>query len=394
MTCFTAHWSRRPDGIQHNITEDKAEEAISIERGMLEPGYKFLAAHNVWGFGKLMYDMMTLSWSYELDEMMYKSATEAEYYGRLNEHAIPEITTNKKPEYSSALRDLIRECLHIEIGKRPTPQQLLERTQRGLETAAQSRLQGADNHDGPRVYHMGNEVNHMPRGDAGLSAQRSDWKAIREQFWLDPHWQPLLSGRWAPQVRSGELVNQPIEEGGPKRPVRPFGGSVQADPRPIDNFQNHRGVIWTLRSLSPERDTPSNKGGSDGDDPRDLGHQYNPGEDRPSSRPHETQELSPKLDEGDAARPPDAPEDTLTSLERATQRLADAAGERGQPGNVSSRPVRRLKINPPKAAAKKQLPQKQTKKRKRDMGISVDDIAQGVQGRNVEGHNLRPKRRR
>lgn len=361
---------------------------------MLEPGYKFLAAHNVWGFGKVMYDMLTLSWSDELDEKMHKTTTEAEYYGSLREHAIPEIRTNKKPEYSSDLRDLIRECLHIEIGKRPTPQQLLERTQRGLEAAAQSRLQGADDHDGPRVYHMGNEINHMLRGDAGLPAQRSDWKAIREQFWMDPHWEPLLSGRWAPQVRSGELANRPIEEGGPKRPVRPFAGSVRADPRPIDNFQNHRGVIWTLPSLSPERDTPGNNGGSDGDNQRDLAHPYNPGENKPSSGPHDTGELSPRPNEGDAARPPDAPDDALTNAERTTQRPAEAAGETGQPGNVSTGPVQRLKINPPKAAPKEQLPRKQTKKRKRVMGISLDDIAQEVQGRNVEGHNLRPKRRR
>jgi hypothetical protein len=270
-----------------------------------------------------MYDLLTLSWPFDLDDRMDKYTTEARYYGEYNEHAISEIKTKKKPEYSNLIRDLIRECLHIKIAKRPTPEQVLERTKRGLEAVVRSREGETGDRNGPRLYYMGNEINHMPVGGAGLGVSRGDWAAIREQFFLNPLWQPLLSGRWADEVKSGELVNRPIEEGGPKRKRRPVHGNVKAD------VHNQRGVAWVLRSSSLDRETPT----------------------QPSN-------ILPRPPSDQARRPSNQPQ--------------PPSGQ--QPQAPPSQQPRR------------------PKKRRRVMGISIDEDFQEATGRVVEGHNLRKRR--
>ena len=341
-----------------------------------------------------MYDMMTLSWSYDLDERMDRSTTEARYYHEYNEHAIPEIRTKKNPEYSSSLRTLIRECLHIKIGKRPTPEQLLERTQRGLEAAVRSRRLDAEDDDGPRVYHMGHEINHMPVGDAGLSMHRYDFVALRNEHFPDPAWQPLLSARWASAVRNGNLINQPVEEGGPKRGRPPLKATVRHDPRPLDARANPHGVKWKLRPLASEKVGPGDNGDDDDvddDRQRDLEYQKEIGERIRNTGPHDTQELIPNPDNGDAARPRNASEDTRTSLERATDHLIAMAREMAHPRNVPPVQGPRLRLNPPKTPPDHQP--RSTRKRRRAMGLSIDENFEEAEGHVVEGHNLRKRRR-
>lgn len=339
-----------------------------------------------------MYDMMTLAWSYGLDDKMDRYTTEARYYGAYNEHAIPEIRTKKKPEYSSSLRDLIRECLHIKIAKRPTPQQLLEHIQSGLAAMVRSRQEDAGEPNGPRVYHMGNEINHMPVGDAGLTMTRDEWKVFRADHWLNPLWQPLLSGRWAEKVRNGELVKQPIEEGGPKRERRPINGTVKPDPRPLDAFLNHRGVIWKLRSSSLDGDLQGeNEDNGDNDRrQREIDYQNEIADRIRKSGPHDTRELSPKPNDGGGAKLADTFEEARTSMQRAADRLAAMAGEMVHPGDVPPSQIPRIILHPPGEASNHQPRPK--RKRKRAMGISIDENFQEAEGRVVRGHNLRKRR--
>jgi hypothetical protein len=426
---------------------------------MRDPGYKFLSPHNVWCMGKLMYDLLTLAWPFDLEDTMEKDTTEARYYGEYNEHAIPEIKTTKKPEYSNLIRDLIRECLHIKIAKRPTPEQVLERAQRGLEAVMRSSEGRMGNRNGPRLYYMGNEINHMPVGDAGLSMGRADWAAVRGDVFPNPLWQPLLSGRWADEVRGGQLVNQPIEEGGPKRKRRPVHGYVKADPHSLNYMQNRRAVTWKLLSS-----TLDGEQGKDDEEEqrrqRELDFQDEVANTRQESGPHNGQEVGPTPSINDAASAVDDAEKEAAATQRALEFLQAMAREMVHPNldrdprttanaptdssNVNARPPSsqarpsskneaRLPSNqrqPPSSQAQQQsnqpqppsnqsqLPSDQSqppsdqpqpptgqqpqapprqqsrrpRKRRRVMGISIDEDFQEATGRVVRGHNLRKRR--
>lgn len=228
---------------------------------MNDPGYQYLSAHNIWGFGKVMHDMMKLDYGDQVDGIMDREISERNYYEKYNEHGIPPITTKKVPEYSSSLRDLIRECLHIKIGKRPSPRALLDRTGRGLQAAAESIRTNPHDFNGPRVYYMGHEINHMPAGNAMRAMRQEDFECIEQDMWPDPTWQPLLAARWAPQVINRELVNEPIVEGGPKREIPPLHATVRKDPRPLED--NPRGVRWALQWPSPRNSEQRDKQGGD-----------------------------------------------------------------------------------------------------------------------------------
>jgi hypothetical protein len=99
-------------------------EAAAIQSKNESPGFCFEAAHNVWGFGKTTYDLLTLSnWKDLYDKMQMDNSssqvhvtrlTKAEYYSS-GEHIISEIQTPRKPEYSVRLRELVRDCLRAKI---------------------------------------------------------------------------------------------------------------------------------------------------------------------------------------------------------------------------------------------------------------------------------------
>jgi len=366
---------------------------IAKEKGMADPGYKFLSPHNVWCMGKLMYDLLTLAWPFSLDENM-ENTTEARYYGEYNEHTIPEIKTNRKPEYSTLIRDLIRECLHIKIAKRPTPEQIFERTQRGLEAVVRSREGETGDRNGPRLYYMGNEINHMPLGDAGLDFSHEDWAAVKKEFFVNPLWQPLLSGRWTDAVSSGKLVNRPIEEGGPKRKRRPVQGNVKPDSRPLNEGRNNRGVIWKLRSSSVDREQVE-------DDEEKQRRQREDNQDevaRPSKNDAaeavDDANMEPTLSQ-QANALLDALEEEMEHprlpLEEAPPTTANAPTESS---NVHARPPSN-QPQPPLGQQPQAPPSQQPrrpKNRRRVMGISIDEDFQEATGRVVKGHNLRRRR--
>jgi hypothetical protein len=415
QTHFTIDWQRRPDGIAHLPTLPRKQRERT-ENLVMNPGYKFLSGHNVWAFGKLMYDLMTLSWPDELDGKMDRETTEEEYYHSLHQHAIREITTGKNPDYSPSLRQLIRECLHIEIGKRPTPLELLTRTTIGFSEAVRSRRFQTNQSRGPRVYYMGHEINHMPRGDARIPMLRRDFRAFRKDGRPDPDWQPLLSARWAPEVRNGELVDQPIVEGGPQRKLSFNTAIVTRD------LLRQGGVRWKLRSQPVDGVEQEDDWVSDDVDPsdeeqyqRDLGHQIR------NDGPHDTRVLNPTANRRDAA----SRRDTLRlARERANQDQAHLAAttayypprspkrptpeplspQRSPPQRFSRQwptppppppppplPPRRLRLNPPKPP--QEQPRKAARRKKRVLGLSIDGTLQEAEGDMVEGHNLRKRRR-
>jgi hypothetical protein len=363
-----------------------------MEREMVDPGYRFLSGHNVWACGKLMHDMLTLAYPSLVDQQMNTFIKEADYYGRYEQNGIPPIATSKRTEYSPLLRDLIRECLHIEIGKRPTPRQLEERTLQGLQAAVRSRRETAGEPEGPRLYYMGHEINHMPVGNAGIPMRRRDFRAIKRGEWPDPAWQPLLSGRWSPQVKNGDLINQPIEEGGPKRELPRLMATVRSDVQLL--IENDRGVKWKLHSSPAQIDSQASNGGEDDDDDdgseEEKQYQRELGQKIRNSGTHDTQERTPSPNEGNATNRRQSLERLIARQRAAFDYLAEEAARIAHPPNVPSRPLR-IKLKAPKLPPNQQRPQ--TRRRRRVLGLSIDGSFQEAEGQAVRGHNLRKRRR-
>lgn len=336
-----------------------------------------------------MYDMLTLSYGYELDEKM-RSTTEERYYNLYNQHTIPEITTKKNPEYSASLRDLIRECINIEIARRPTPQELLDKTKGALNTLLTSRRDQGLGSAGPKLYYIGHEINHMPLGNAGVPMRRGDWKALRQDHWADPTWQPLLSARWAAQVRNGDLANRPIDEGGPKRGRPPLVATVRRDPGL--SGANPRGVKWEFPSLTAEGDGLAPRGDEVGDgdrrDERENDHTLGRNVRDPAST--DTQVLSAGANNDDASRGRREASELARQRQRDAERLAAAALEMVHPRDMAP-PVPRIRLLPPQPPPEQQPQLK--RKRPRVMGLSIDEHFREPEGSVVEGHNLRKRRR-
>jgi len=186
-----------------------------------KPGFVFTQAHNIWCFGKVMYDMMTLAERGELydkigvggcknaadvdsgysggfkpnDEVVY---SEDVYYEN-GEHALDEITTRRKPEYSPGLRKLIRQCLEVNMRYRPTPEELLDATNKGLAAAlATARQQhGADAPRAERLFYRENQINRMAPGSPKWEPNTNMYRRLTEP--VDDEWTPLnLPRHWNP----------------------------------------------------------------------------------------------------------------------------------------------------------------------------------------------------
>jgi hypothetical protein len=434
QTCFTAHWQQRPYGVQLNLGQGLAPtHYVEMEKAMRDPGYKFSSAHNVWGFGKVMHDMMTLEYPGKLDEQMNFTTTEHRYYHDYNQHAIPEMTTAKNPEYSSSLRELIRECVHIDMARRPTPKQLLARTQSGLADAASHASQEAGPLKGPRVYYMGNEINHMPLGDANQPMSRGAWRSVRDEVFTVPHWQPLLSARWASQVINRELVNQPIQEGGPQLPLR-NPRFYRATVRPDRAEDNPTRVKWSVQTSGrgPERNKDGKDGGYGGgkEQPKPpelleeqrraqqealnrlvealVGFATPParpsggnGDESPAGEGHASPPPPPQRVKLNPPKPPPKsplrpqPSPLSRQPSNSTTRPPPKSPLRPQPSPLSRQPTRSLPDLPPDPPAGHQPipPPRQTQKRKRNMGLSAGRGVEEPEGHVVKGHNLKKRRR-
>ncbi len=130
------------------------------------PGYQFESAHNTWCVGKIMYEMLTLAPRDSVNEAIAQ-VTEAQYWGPMREESMDEIETQREPEYSHDLRNLIRRCLRISPRRRPTPEQLHSAIENHF-----SRMSRGGLRNGRRVFYQGNEINDMPIGQRGLPKDR------------------------------------------------------------------------------------------------------------------------------------------------------------------------------------------------------------------------------
>jgi hypothetical protein len=250
---------------------------------MAYPGFQFLQPHNVWAIGRTMHDLLTLHYPYFLRSRM-EHISERRYYNNLKEHAIPVIVTKRTPEYSEPLRKLIRECLHVEIGKRPAAEEVLERALDGVEKVREARRKkggGGAESVGPKLFYMGHEINHMPIGDANISMARSEWDELNEDHWPDPDLEKLHSARWEPKKRADKSGKEPVGEGERLQKRRRLDAHVRGDSRRLES--NSRGVIWNLHpSATALKENVGNDDDDDKDKPKD---QESPGErpKKPSS---------------------------------------------------------------------------------------------------------------
>lgn len=124
------------------------------------PGGRLSSYTNIWAIGATMYELLTLH-----------HVKKALYPNEINEdgEGLDEIRTNKEPEYTDALRTLVRSCL------RPNPQdrpdiRLLQKiisSSRSEFKLEGSRLRGEDQftpHESERLYYLGKEIESMKAG--------------------------------------------------------------------------------------------------------------------------------------------------------------------------------------------------------------------------------------
>lgn len=165
-----------------------------------------------------MYELLTLEDRGSVNRKI-AGVTEVGYWGRMQQEAIAEIRTNRRPEYSRKLRELIRHCLRISPRARPTVERIHSNTSQhlaGLVRAVENPDTGL--RDGTRVYYMGNEINDMPIGQASISYSPTEFAISNDRKFIDPELESLREGRWDPIniVRHGEDL--PAVPGGRKRP--------------------------------------------------------------------------------------------------------------------------------------------------------------------------------
>lgn len=91
----------------------------------------------------------------------YADVVEEEVFIELDGHVIPRIVTDRRPEYSEELRNLVRECLNPRIGSRPTASDLVTRTQAGMERY-RTTLNGRNATRAPTLRHLTKSKSVLP----------------------------------------------------------------------------------------------------------------------------------------------------------------------------------------------------------------------------------------
>jgi hypothetical protein len=124
---------------------------------------------NVWPIGLVIYLLMTLDyiqkWLNEADDI------NEEDFIRLGRHLVGPIRTEKQPEYSQGLRDLVRGCLNPSIELRPTASRLVNRTRAGMESFRTASRTGRDNTKAPPLRHLNRSKSALPAGQAPKARQ-------------------------------------------------------------------------------------------------------------------------------------------------------------------------------------------------------------------------------
>ncbi len=157
----------------------------------MEGSDQILSHTNVWAIGAVMYELTTL----------HRLARVAFNRPGPNGHGCPEIITNKNPEYSQELLDLIRHCLKVDTCDRVDLATLLFTTRRWIRATnrelARQRTDPNVPCEGERLYYKDNEINEMSPGNYIPSRLHQQLQA-ESGFWNPdvsvlryPHFPPL-----------------------------------------------------------------------------------------------------------------------------------------------------------------------------------------------------------
>lgn len=123
-------------------------------------------------------------------------------------HGCPPLNTNKNPEYSSHLRDLIRDCLNFDPGERPDLEQLNRITTRHArmtrDALAYLRTVPEVAHEQERLYYRDNEINTMMTGN--YIPSRLHDQIRRESGFMNPDISVLRYPQFRPYENSDEAA--------------------------------------------------------------------------------------------------------------------------------------------------------------------------------------------
>lgn len=137
---------------------------------------------NIWALGATMYELLTL---HRVRSALYVDDTDP--YGGIE--GLPEITTGKDPEYTGALRSLIRQCLRPNPDDRPRIGEMEEQIGKYRQRMAHYYypIRGEDKTipaEEERLYYHGKEIETMKPGRYRPSPGRN--LQVPESGFLDP----------------------------------------------------------------------------------------------------------------------------------------------------------------------------------------------------------------
>ena len=204
-----------------------------------EAGLKFDTKFNVWGVGKIMYDLMTHArWDHldkildlldeteeEIDAAEWHEGNDGRAEVRLNGdyHVIPDdgddeddfltraeqVVEDAFPGdhrdrvreslrvnevYHQDLVSLVRRCLNVRKSRRPLSRELSDLTRNGL-AASRERAAADDDALSQRVFYQDNEINQLPPGEHPFRYSPGDFNnLVRAKYW-DVSWPRLRPPR-------------------------------------------------------------------------------------------------------------------------------------------------------------------------------------------------------
>lgn len=159
---------------------------------------------NVWAIAVVMYELTTL---HRAARVLYN---QPDPDGR----GCPPITTNKTPEYSSHLRDTIRNCLNMDPSDRVTLIQLRQITRRFARMTKDQLAFQRTAPDVPceeeRLYYRDNEINDMAAGGDYIPS-RVHGQLMRESGFWNPDVSVLRYPNFTPFENSDEAGDEQDE---------------------------------------------------------------------------------------------------------------------------------------------------------------------------------------
>lgn len=188
-----------------------------IERAAFEAGLKFRPAVNIWNIGKTMWDLMILAHKNNFDQMMDEidqaedakegDGVDTDDYITKVENAIMKdnhetystevkacieegLRIRRENIYSKQLQGLVRECLHVRMSWRPSPEHLFDLTRRGLENSCAGAA-GRRDFVSDMVYYKDNVINAMLPGNYDIEYRQGDYNALVKSIYWDVEWPRL-----------------------------------------------------------------------------------------------------------------------------------------------------------------------------------------------------------